>query len=150
MKNETPKFAHLQYAVLHELDISIAEYWYLDMVYQLSRQGWCNKRMGNIAEDMRITRDGVRRLRDRLIERGLIIKGVANRVRTSEKVDKVYFYDKVERKSRLSFEKADKVYPKSRKSTPKNNKRITKNSNLGDLKELLQAKNPALYHKLYK
>ena len=148
MKHETPKFAHLQYSVLHELDISIAEYWYLDMIYQLSRQGWCNKRLDNIAEDMRVTRRGVIVMRDRLIERGLIIKGVANRVKTTEKVNKVYFLDKYERKSALSYEKVNKVHPKSAQSTPKTNKRLTKELGVG-LKKKLQTSNPELFKRLY-
>lgn len=148
MKHETPKFAHLQYSVLHELDITIAEYWYLDMIYQLSRQGWCNKRLDNIAEDMRVTRRGVIVMRDRLIERGLIVKGVANRVKTTEKVNSVYFLDKHDRKSVLSYEKVNKVHPKSEQSTPKNNKRITKEIK-GGLKEKLKAQNPNVFKRLY-
>lgn len=130
MKNVVPKFAHLQYQVLYDLDISIAEYFMLDMIYQLSRDGWCNKKLDNIAYDMNITRRGVLKMRDRLIERGLIIKGVANKLRTSEKVNKVYFSDdhfiQNRKKSEQSSEKVNKVHPKSEQSFPKNNNRITK------------------------
>lgn len=148
MKTETAKFAHLQYIVLHELEISIPEYWYLDMVYQLSRNGWCNKRLDSIAEDMRMSRMGVIKLRDRLIEKQLIIKGVGNRVRTGDKVNKVYFLDESQRKSTLSYKKVNKVYSKSKQSFPKNNNRITKDIK-GSLKEKLRTNNPKLFTKLY-
>jgi hypothetical protein len=40
MKQQTiNKYAHLEYETLHKLDITIPEYWFLDMVYQLSRDG---------------------------------------------------------------------------------------------------------------
>lgn len=136
-KTGTPKFAHLQYEVLHELEISISEYWYLDMVFQLSRFGWCNKKLENIATDMRMSRRGVITMRDRLIEKGLITKGVGNRVRTSDKVNKVYFSENDYKKSAQSSKKVHKVHSKSAQSVSKtsveNNKRITKNR---DSKEL--------------
>lgn len=135
MKQQTvvPKFAHLQYQVLYDLDISIAEYFLLDMIYQLSRVGWCNKKLENIAYDMNITKRGVIVMRNRLIERGLLIKGRANRLKTSEKVNKVYFIDdKATQKSELYSKKVNKVHPKSEQSVSKtsveNNKRLTKNN----------------------
>lgn len=90
-QEEVAKFAHLQYKVLHDFEITIPEYWYLDMVYQLSRSGWCFKSLDNIALDMRMTKNGVVKLRDRLTERGLIIKGRAGKVKTSVKYNSVYF-----------------------------------------------------------
>ena len=132
-KERVSRFAHLEYEVLHELEISIPEYWYLDMVYQLSRFGWCNKKLENIAIDMRMSKRGVMKLRDRLIDKKLIVKGVGNRVRTSEKVNKVYFSEKVYTKSEQSSKEVNKVHPKSEQSIAKtsveNNKRITKNRN---------------------
>jgi len=62
------KYAHLEYRVLHELDISINEYWLLDMVYQLSRDGWCYKSLNSIAKDMKLHKNGVVKMRDRLIK----------------------------------------------------------------------------------
>ena len=88
---EVPKFAHLQYDVLHKLEITIPEYWYLDMVYQLSRDKWCYKSLEHIAEDMRMTKNGVMKMRDRLTDRELIVKGRAGKVRTSVKYNSVYF-----------------------------------------------------------
>lgn len=133
MKNEVPKYAHLEYKVLHDLQISIAEYWMIDMIYRLCRNGWSNKKLENIAYDMRITKKGVIQMRNRLIDRGLLIKGVGNRLKTSDKVNKSYFLDESElQKSNLSSKKVNKVHPKSNLSSPKtsveNNKRITKNN----------------------
>lgn len=131
-KERTSRFAHLQYDVLHDLEISIPEYWYLDMVFQLSRFGWCNKKLENIASDMRMSRRGVIGIRDRLIEKGLVVKGIGNKVRTSEKVQKVYFLEQEYKKSAVSSSKVQKVHSKSAESVSKtpveNNKRITKNS----------------------
>ena len=82
-QNETPKYATLMYDVLHALDITINEYFYLDMVYHLSRDGWCYKSLVNIAEDMRLHKNGVIKIRDRLIEKGLIKKNIKGYVKTT-------------------------------------------------------------------
>jgi len=94
-QNETSKFAHLQYEVLHRLEISINEYWFLDMIYQLSRGGWCYKSLESIAKDMRITKNGVVKLRDRLISRDLVIKDRKGRLKTSVMYNSVYLADSV-------------------------------------------------------
>lgn len=96
MKDQTiNKYAHLEYRVLHELKISIAEYWYLDMVYQLSdhSKGWCYKSLENIAIDMRITKNGVIKMRDRLIDRGFIKKNTKGYTKTSVTYNLVYRLD---------------------------------------------------------
>lgn len=85
-----PKFAVLQYEVMHRLDISIAEYFYLDMIYYLSREGWCYKSLESIAADMKMSKVGVSRLRDRLIHKKLVIKDAKGRVRSSVTYNKVY------------------------------------------------------------
>lgn len=148
-----PKFAHLQYQVLHELDISINEYFLLDMIHHLSGNGkyWCNKKLDNIAFDMRLTKRGVMNMRNRLIERKLLLKGVGNRLKTSEKVNKVYFLDEqVLRKSELSSKKVNKVHRKSElnvaKTPVENNKRNT--LELGKGYEKAKAARIALTRKL--
>lgn len=88
------KYAHLEYEVLHKLEVSIAEYWYLDMVYQLSRDGWCYKSLDNTAKDMRITKNGVVKMRDRLIKRGLVKKNIKGYVKTTVMYNSVYRLDK--------------------------------------------------------
>lgn len=131
-KEKVAKFAHLQYGVLHELEISIPEYWYLDMVFQLSRFGWCNKKLENIAEDMRMSRRGIIEIRNRLITKGLLLKGVGNRVKTTEKVQKMYFLEQEYKKSAVFSKKVQKLHSESAKIVSKtpveNNKRLTKNS----------------------
>lgn len=156
--NVTPRFAHLEYRILHELELSIAEYFLLDMIFHLSGSGtrWCNKKLENIAFDMRLSKLGVIKMRDRLIEKGLVKKGVGNRLSTSEKVNKVYFLDDGDlQKVNKVTEKVNKVYPKSKQSITKtsveNNKRIIENnrsSDLGKGYELYLAGRQALKQKL--
>lgn len=117
-----PKFAHLQYQVLHNLDISINEYFLLDMIHYLSGNGktWCNKKLNNIAFDMRLSQRGVIKLRNRLIGRKLLIKGIGNRLKTSEKLNKVYFLEETElQKTELSSQKLNLVQPKTELSVSK-------------------------------
>ena len=85
-----PRFATLQYSVLEILDISISEYFYLDMVYHLSRDSWCYKSLDSVAADMRITKNGVFKMRERLIHRKLLLKDEKGRVRTSVTYNSVY------------------------------------------------------------
>jgi hypothetical protein len=91
---ETPKFAHLQYGVLKQFKMSPAEYWYLDMIYYLSRDGWCYKSLEHIAQDMNMTKNGVVKLRDRLVEKGLVIKNRKGYVKSSVMYNKVYLNDR--------------------------------------------------------
>lgn len=94
MKEQTiNKYAHLEYRVLHELELSINEYWLLDMVYQLSRDGWCYKSLSSIAQDMRLTKNGVVKMRDRLIERGLLKKNIKGHLKTEVAYNSVYRLD---------------------------------------------------------
>lgn len=95
MKNQTVnKYAHLEYETLHKLEISINEYWLLDMVYQLSRDGWCYKSLSSIAQDMRLTKNGVVKMRDRLIDRGLLKKNKKGHLKTDVSYNSVYRLDK--------------------------------------------------------
>lgn len=121
----TPKYAHLEYVNLYRLQISVAEYFLLDMIHHLSREGWCNKKLDDIASDMRMTRRGVIAMRDRLVDKCLLVKGVGNRLRTSEKVNNLYFLNEDDRKSAKSSAKSELFSAKSAKSFPKNNNRIT-------------------------
>lgn len=126
MENIKPKYATLQYAVLKDLDISINEYFYLDMVWYLSRTGWCNKSLENIASDMNISKIGVMKLRNRLIDRGFLEKNRKGYVKTTDMYNKVYLtndgaYNKVTK----SY---NKVYSGGKQSIPKNNNRITENN----------------------
>lgn len=82
-QTETPRYATLLYSVLHELDITITEYFYLDMVYHLSRDGWCYKSLENVAQDMRMHKNGVQKMKLRLVERGLLKKNIKGHVKTT-------------------------------------------------------------------
>lgn len=139
---EVAKFAHLQYKVLHELEITINEYWYLDMVYQLSRGGWCYKSLDNIAQDMRLTKNGVVKIRDRLTERGFIVKGRANRVKTSVKYNSVYFsnpraYNSV---TKNTTEYTSGVQLSGTKNNNKNNKENDFRGSFSPAKEAIRQK----------
>lgn len=122
-QNESPKYATLLYEVRKKLDISIAEYFYLDMVYHLSHDGWCYKSLENIGDDMGLSRIGVVKLRDRLIKKGLIKKNIKGHVKTGEA------YNLVIRVDDSAYNKVtkpyNKVYPSVKQSIPKNNNRIT-------------------------
>jgi hypothetical protein len=82
-QNETPRYATLMYDVLHELDITINEYFYLDMVYHLSREGWCYKSLESVANDMKMHKNGVQKMKVRLIGKGLLKKNTKGYVKTT-------------------------------------------------------------------
>lgn len=129
---EQELYARLKYSVLKELDISISEYFFIDMISQLCKKyGWCNKSISNIADDMNMSRRGVILIRDRMIKRGLIIKGKSNRLKVSEIVQKVHFFEN--EKVHKFPQKVHKVHSKSAQSASKTSvekyKRYTKNRN---------------------
>ena len=117
-------YAHLHYRVLHELDITIPEYWYLDMVYQLSRDGWCYKSLQSIANDMKMSKRGVAVMRDRLKNQKLIKTGINGRVKTD------VAYNSVIRQHTQAYNSVpggwNSVPHRVELSATKNNKRITK------------------------
>lgn len=130
-KNESPIYATLLYEVRRKLDISIQEYFYLDMVYHLSHDGWCYKSLESIARDMGITKRGVMKMRDRLIERKLLKKNIKGHVKTT------VMYNSVLRSDNKSVNKVplsvNKVHPSGELSSTKNNNRITKNKSLSEM-----------------
>lgn len=147
MKTQTiGKYAHLEYETLHKLEITIPEYWYLDMVYQLSRDGWCWKSLDNIAIDMRLTKNGVFKMRDRLTDRGFIIKGRGGKVKTSVKYNSVYRLDKSAYNSVTN--RTTQYNNGVQLSITKNNNKINKELD-GSLKTKLKDKNPELFKRMY-
>jgi hypothetical protein len=130
-KNESPLYATLLYEVRRKLDISIQEYFYLDMVYHLSHDGWCYKSLESIARDMGTTKRGVMKMRDRLIERKLLEKNIKGHVKTT------VMYNSVLRSDNKSVNKVplsvNKVHPSGELSSTKNNNRITKNKSLSEM-----------------
>lgn len=144
-QNEAAKFAHLQYEVLHQLEISINEYWFLDMVYQLSRNGMCYKSLESIARDMRLTKNGVVKLRDRLIGRKLVIKDRKGRLKTSVTYNSVY---RVPSQTYNSVQNRTTKYNAAvQLSGTKINNEI--NNRIRNPKKLLKTQNPQLFNKLF-
>jgi predicted transcriptional regulator len=82
-QTETPLYATLLYEVRKKLDITWIEYVYLDMVYHLSKDGWCYKSLDNCGADLGLDRSNVYRMRKRLIAKGLIKKSVNGYVKTT-------------------------------------------------------------------
>jgi len=80
----SPKFCTILYSVRLELDISVAEYVYLDMVYYLSRSGWCYKSLDAIARDLGLGKSAVYYMRNRLVKRGLLEIDKQKHVRTTD------------------------------------------------------------------
>ena len=118
-----PRYCTLQYSSLKELNVSIAEYFYLDMVHQLSHQRWCIKSLDHIADDMNITKMGVFKMRNRLIEVGYIEKHKDGSVRTTEAYNKVIL-ETDDRITKL-YGPYNKVIPAVSQSYTKKDIRIT-------------------------
>lgn len=126
---ESPRYATLLYKVLDQLDISIAEYFYLDMIHKLSYQRWCIKSLERCAEDMHISKRGLIKLRDRLLERELLEKNDKGYLRVTTKYTEAAV-NKVHQTENETVNKVPKsvnlVHPIGEQSSPKNNNRITK------------------------
>lgn len=130
MRQQTTKrYAHLEYEVLHKLDISIPEYWFLDSVYYLSRDGWCWKSLQSFAIDMKMTKRGVAKMRDRLIEKKLLKKNIKGHLKTEVAYNSVLQVDKeVYNSVHKSY---NSVPPSVELSSTKNNNRIKENRGKG-------------------
>jgi len=126
MKHQTiKKYAHLEYEVLHKLDITIPEYWFLDSVYHLSRDGWCWKSLQSFAIDMKMSKRGVAIMRDRLIEKKLLKKNIKGHLKTEVAYNSVLQVDKeVYNSVHKSY---NSVPPSVELSATKNNNRIKEN-----------------------
>lgn len=131
--NETPKYATLLYDVLEVLDVSISEYFYLDMVHKLSYNRWCIKSIEHCASDMRISKRGLIKMRDRLTKRGLIKKNIKGHVKVTDDYIKIAV-NKVPKS-------VNKVHSTGELSAHKNYNRITKNIN-GEQNSLNRYKTP--------
>jgi hypothetical protein len=138
------KYAHLEYEVLHKLDVSIPEYWLLDMVYQLSRDGWCWKSLNSIAIDMKMSKRGVAIMRDRMIDRGYLKKNIKGHLKTGVAYNSLLHLDK---KVYNSVHKSyNSVPPSVELSATKNNNRLTidnrgqYSANKEKLREMLASK----------
>lgn len=127
-ENETPLYATLMYEVLKKLGVSIAEYFYLDMIHKLSYQRWCIKSLDNCAKDMNISKRGLIKMRDRLIKEGLIEKNTKGHLRVTPKYT-VVAVNKVHHTPNMVVNKVpksvNKVHRSGEQSATKNNNRIT-------------------------
>lgn len=121
-RTTTPLYATLLYGVIKELDLSIAEYFYLDMVHKLSYQRWCIKSLANCAYDMNISKFGLLKMRDRLLSTDLLEKNAKGHLRVTEKYTEVAV-NKVDQFAKRSANKvaqsANKVQRIGQQSLPK-------------------------------
>lgn len=147
-QNETPLYATLLYEVRKKLDITWIEYVYLDMVYHLSKEGWCYKSLDNCGKDLGLDRSNVFRMRKRLIEKGLLKKNIKGYVKTTVVYAKcIRSDDKVYAKRTNSYAKRDYSVVKTH---TKNNNRVTKDNrglkskNKEKIKEALKTGNWSL------
>lgn len=134
MENDQERIAGLYCTILYdkraELNISIAEYFYLDMVDKLSRKtGWCHKTVENCARDMGVSKRGLIVMRERLIKRGLLERNAAKYVRVTSAFTEVAVY-KVHQEQKNTVHKVPrlvkKVHLNGEKSAPKSYKRVTR------------------------
>lgn len=119
--NQTPRYCTMYYDARKALDVSIAEYFYLDMVHKLSYNRWCIKSVQNCADDMGISKRGLLKIRDRLVEQGYLKKNIKGHTKVTDEyiniaVNKVH-------------KSVNKVHPTGEQSAHKNNKRYTENRN---------------------
>lgn len=132
------KYAHLDYEVFHKLDISIPEYWLLNMVYHLSKDGWCYKSLNSIAIDMKMSKRGVAIMRDRLIDKNLLKKNIKGHLKTDVAYNSVlHVSDEVYNSVHKSY---NSVPPSVELSATKNNKRLKENKGEG-YKKYIEARN---------
>lgn len=121
----TPKYATLLYEVRAELEISWIEYVYLDMVYHLSREGYCYKSLDNVGLDLGIDRSNVHRMKLRLLDRDLLKKNIKGHVKTT------VTYANCIQTSQSAYAKRTESYAKRNsavvKTHTKNNNRNTEN-----------------------
>lgn len=136
-KEINKKFSTIDYAVIKELDISVAEAAYLDMVYYLSRAGseWCYKSLQAIADDFNAGKSTIKSMRDRLIEKELLVRSKEGWVKTTEPVHLSYgvrkSHDKPSsvRKSSHIVRKTHATVRKTHKNRAKSNPKIYIESN---------------------
>lgn len=137
-QNQSPLYATLLYDVIKALDISVAEYFYLDMIHKLSYNRWCFKSLENCASDMNMGKRGLLKMRDRLIDRGLIEKNYRGHLRVTHKYTDVAV-NKVHHTPNMAVNKVpksvNKVHSIGEQSSPKNNNRITLDNKKGEKSE---------------
>lgn len=133
MKEQTPRYATLLYDVRAHLNISWAEYVYLDMVHKLSYGQWCVKSLDNCGKDLGVTKRGVSKMKERLIKRGLLKRNVKGHLKVTAEYTDVAV-NKVHRTPHVAVNSVPKsvnsVPSSGELSSTKNNNRVT--LDLGD------------------
>jgi predicted transcriptional regulator len=130
-REETPLYATLFYGTREKLDISWNEYIYLDMVQKLHiSQSWCTKSLQHCADDLGLSKRGLIKMRDNLIDKGLLKKNIKGHLRVTSKYIEVAV-NKVHHTSKRSVNKVpesvNKVQRTGEQSATKNNNRIKEN-----------------------
>lgn len=127
-QTEIPKYATLLYDVRKQLGITWAEYVYLDMVHKLSYERWCIKSLDNCGKDLGITKRGVSKMKERLINRDLLKKNIKGHLKVTDKYTGVAV-NKVPHQQLRSVNSVPKsvnsVPPGGELSSTKNNNRNT-------------------------
>jgi len=85
------KYCVVLWEVRRDLDVSVMEYALLDTVYYLSRKkGFCYASREYLAEHMGITRMGLHKLVERMVERGFLSKTPSGKLVVTEKWEQIY------------------------------------------------------------
>lgn len=124
--NIISRYAKIYYDVPKILNISMTEYILLDMISQLSKDRWCIKSITNIADDLSMSRNGVQKMKNRLIAKGLIEKNEYGHIRTTEAYHSVVRTFN-ERTTRL-HDRTTQLYETVPLSGTKINNRLTKDN----------------------
>lgn len=129
-QTDTPLYATVFYEARKKLDISWNEYIYLDMVQKLHiHQKWCTKSLESCARDLGITKRGVSKMKERLIDKGLLERSMRGHLKVTPKyteiaVNKVH---RLENKAvNLVPKSVNKVPSAGELSSTKNYNRTTK------------------------
>lgn len=131
------KYSTIDYSVLKILDVTPNEMAYIDMVYYLSRSGseWCFKSLQSVADDLNIGKSTVKSMRDRLIDREILIRNDIGYVMTTELVHNSYgvrnSHDSTGNRAKSARNRAKSEQYRA-KSAPKNNNRYTENKGMED------------------
>lgn len=123
MSNETPRYAVVHYDVRRMLNVTFIEYIYLDMVYKLSYNGWCYKSLENSAEDLGLTKRGMLKMKNRLVERKLLKKNSDGHLRVTDS----YLSVAIKVPGNSVPKSGNSVPFTGELSSPKNNNRNTEN-----------------------
>jgi hypothetical protein len=130
-----PNFATVRYDVREKLGIEWTEYIYLDMVKSLSYHGWCYKSLDSCATDLGMTKRGVSKMKERLLERGLLRRNIRGHLKVTEKYTGVAVNSVPQALhvgGELSSKSVNSVPKIGELSSTKNNKRITLDIENGD------------------